>query len=481
MCRFLKAILPVFLISVIVVGVTLSCTSPRPAPATDATLLVSGAGFEFTRMPAYPATLKAKSKVIDFEVFPDRPKQTLAGYGGALNEKGWVALEVLSETGRQKVIDAVFKPGEGLSLNFGRIPIGANDYALSRYSENETAGDLEMKHFSIDRDRQHLIPYARAGLAINPKLRFWASAWTPPTWMKDNQSFDSGNMLDDPDIYAAYALYLAMFTEAYRDEGIPIEVVAVQNEPFIVTDYPSCRWMPEQYLSFIRDHLGPTLARRKSGASIMLGTFNMPSNSKHVSGVLVDAAACSYVTILGLQWDGLPLTKVAREYVPDLPVWQTETDCGNHHWKPGFNPDRPPNDFVYALYTWRNMQRYLAGGSEVYSLWNIILEETGKSIDAKRPWPQNSAIVVNQKTHSVTYTPMFYAFAHYSRETGAGSQVLSGSGFRDALALKRPDGKIAVQLANENKIEQVVRVKLAGRAWDVILPGNSFATLLIES
>jgi len=75
------------------------------------------------------------------------------------------------------------------------------------------------------------------------------------------------------------------------------------------------------------------------------------------------------------------------------------------------------------------MKRYLAGGSEVYSLWNIILDETGKSIDSKRLWPQNSAIVVNQKTGAVTYTPMFYAFAHYSRETGAGSQVLSGSGF----------------------------------------------------
>jgi O-glycosyl hydrolase len=75
------------------------------------------------------------------------------------------------------------------------------------------------------------------------------------------------------------------------------------------------------------------------------------------------------------------------------------------------------------------MKRSLAGGSEVYSLWNIILDETGKSIDSKRPWSQNRAIVVKQKTGVVTYTPMFYAFAHYSRETGTGSHVLSGSGF----------------------------------------------------
>jgi len=56
-------------------------------------------------------------------------------------------------------------------------------------------------------------------MGIQPKLRLWASAWTPPTWMKDNRAFDLGTFLDDPKMYAAYALYLLKFIQSYRAEG----------------------------------------------------------------------------------------------------------------------------------------------------------------------------------------------------------------------------------------------------------------------
>jgi glucosylceramidase len=386
---------------------------------------------------------------------------------------------VLSPEERDRVLRRIFSPGEGLSLDMGRIPIGSSDYALSRYALDETPGDLAMEHFSIARDRMALLPYIHAAQALNPRLRFWASAWSPPPWMKDNGAFDSGSMRDDPAVYAAYALYLAMFVEAYRAEGVPIEEVAVQNEPFVLTAYPSCRWEPAQFRTFVRDHLGPALSRRNTGAKVMLGTFNQPENQAHALAVLQDPTARTFVGVLGLQWDGLPIAGPARKVVPGLPVWHTETDCGNHYWEPSFDPNRPQNDFAYALDTWRKIRRYLDGGAEAYSLWNIILDETGKSIDAQRPWPQNSPIVVNRATRQVTYTPMFHAFEQFSRFTGAGSVVLEGSGSRDALAFERPDGTIAVQLVNPDGDERPVRVKVGGRAWDAVLPARSFATLLV--
>ena len=358
-------------------------------------------------------------------------------------------------------------------------PIGSSDYALSRYALDETPGDLAMEHFSIARDRKALIPYIQAAQALNPDLRFWASAWSPPPWMKTNDAFDSGAMKDDPAIYSAYALYLAKFVEAYRGEGIRVEEVAVQNEPYILTAYPSCRWEPAQYRTFVRDHLGPTLARRNTGAKVMLGTFNQPDNQAHALAVLQDPAARPFIGVLGVQWDGLPIAVAAHEVVPALPVWHTETDCGNHHWEPGFDPEKPQNDFAYALDTWRKTRRYLDGGAEAYSLWNIVLDETGRSIDAQRPWPQNSAIVVNRSTRQVTYTPMFHAFEQFSRYTGAGSVVLEGSGSRDALGFARPDGTIAVQLVNPDADERPMRVKVGERAWDVVLPPRSFATLIV--
>jgi glucosylceramidase len=445
-------------------------------PARGATLVVSGGGRAF----APGKVLTGDTGSPDYEVLAEKPLQTLAGFGGAFNEKGWEALGALSEADRKEVLDRVFSPGEGLSLNLCRIPVGSSDYALSRYTHDDGDEDLELKRFSVARDRQALIPYVKAAQARNPALRFWASAWTPPPWMKTNKGHDGGAMRDEPAVYAAYALYLSRFVEEYAKEGIPVEAVAVQNEPYMLTDYPSCRWEPKQYQTFVRDHLGPTLRQRQSPAKVMLGTFNQPDNEKHAMAVLNDPAARPFVGILGLQWDGLPIATAARKAVPSLPIWHTETDCGNHHWERGFDPEKPQNDWAYALLTWRKMQRYLSGGAELYSLWNIVLDETGKSIDAKRPWPQNSPVVVDRARRTTVYTPMYYAFAHFSRYAGAGSVLLDGKGSPDVIAFRRPDGKLAVVMVNAEADERTLRVKVGAKAYDAELPARSFGTMVVE-
>jgi len=93
---------------------------------------------------------------------------------------------------------------------------------------------------------------------------------------------------------------------------------------------------------------------------------------------------------------------------------QTETECGNFHWKPGFDPDRPQNDWAYGIYTWNKVKAYFDEGVNSYLLWNMVLDEEGKSIDSERPWPQNAAIVVDKNTKKVIYTPIFYAFKHFT-------------------------------------------------------------------
>ncbi|HJX01848.1 MAG TPA: hypothetical protein VJ348_01585, partial [Candidatus Humimicrobiaceae bacterium] len=184
------------------------------------------------------------------------PGQEIDGFGGAFNEKGWEALLLLTPEKRDEVPKELFDPEEGAKFNICRVPIGASDYAISRYTLNETKDDFEMENFSIERDREYLIPYIKAALEHRPDLQIWGSVWTTPTWMKTSEDFDGGYMKDDPLIYEAYALYLARFVEEYRNEGIDIFMVAVQNEPFIERNYPTCLWTPQQFLTFIRDYMG---------------------------------------------------------------------------------------------------------------------------------------------------------------------------------------------------------------------------------
>jgi glucosylceramidase len=443
------------------------------AAAPTPRLWISGGEARFADSSASLRVIEGKPSLT---VERSQGGKPIEGFGGAFNEKGWVALASLSEEDRQAVLRSIFEPGEGLGLIFGRIPIGSSDYALSRYSLDDAEGDYAMERFSIDRDRRDLLPYVKAAQAIAPSLRFWASAWSPPPWMKSNRDYDSGSMRDDPLVYKAYALYLAKFVAAYAAEGVPIEAVAVQNEPTILTNYPSCSWKPTQFALFVGDYLGPTLAQLAPQTGVLLGTFQAFKERLFASAVLQDPKARAYVKVLGLQWGGLPIAEGARKLSPGLAVWQTETDCGNHHWEAGFDPDKPQNDFAYAAYTWKKMRDYLAAGSSMYSLWNIVLDEEGKSIDAIRPWPQNSPIVIDRQSNKAIYTPMYYAFGHFSRYLPAGSVLLESRGDEDAMAFGLPDGSLAIVAMNEDKKPRSLSVATEGGTWAFELPPQSFCT-----
>lgn len=451
-----------------------ACSSrPGPPPAGVSFYVSDGKG-EF----AAGRVKEAAVFLLGVKVGDRATGAPLEGFGGAFNEKGWAALQALPAPQRELALEKAFKPGIGLSLSLCRIPIGSSDYALSRYSLNDAEGDYAMSRFSIDRDREALLPYARAAQRLNPSLRFWASAWSPPPWLKDSGTYDYGFIRDEDRVYAAYALYLEKFSRAYGAEGLPIEAIAVQNEPGILRAYPTCGWAPGQYLAFVRDHLGPAL--EGSGTGVMLGTFNMPDNVWHALAVLSDPTAKSFVKCLGLQWDGLPIIAESEAAMPGIPVWHTETDCGNHHWEAGFDPDKPQNDFAYAAYTWGKMRDYLAAGARLYSLWNIVLDPEGKSIDSSQPWPQNSAIVADAAEGRAVFTPMFYAFSSFSRFLPPGSRLLPSSGARNAIAFLLPDGGKAIVLMNDGPLPRVFPVSLGGRVLEARLPARSFGTLLVE-
>lgn len=79
--------------------------------------------------------------------------QKMFGFGGCFNEQGYEALKTLPENKQDSLLKELFAAdAEACKLNFCRMPIGANDYAMDWYSLDETPGDYALQHFSIDRD-----------------------------------------------------------------------------------------------------------------------------------------------------------------------------------------------------------------------------------------------------------------------------------------------------------------------------------------
>ena len=428
---------------------------------------------------AEPTHLQAGDGETEVVVDDSVRYQTWDGFGGTFNEKGWEALSYLDDDERELALSLLFDPVVGARLAWGRLPIGASDYALDRYTLNDTPDDLEMAHFSIDRDREMLIPYVRAAMAHRPDLRLWAGAWTPPPWMKDNGDYDGGSLKDDPDIRAAYALYLARYVEAYQDEeGLFLDSIHLQNEPRYIETYPSCQWSPWSFRDFIRDFLGPTFADRGVSAGIWLGDLSNLQDHQYLYAVMDDQNAARYISGFGVQWYADHFIPEAAAAFPELPIMQTEHICGNPPWEAEiFVPEHPPNDHAYGEYSFDQILLYLKAGVNAYMAWNLVLDETGLSLDEARPWPQNSLMSVHRERGELTLHPAYYVFRHFSAFIDRGAVRVNADGFENCVAFENPDGTIVVVMANHTNEPQRLNLSLHGGVIRVDLPARGWATV----
>jgi glucosylceramidase len=419
----------------------------------------------------------------DITVTDTTTYQTWDGFGGSFNEMGWDFLSKLSAGDRDQAIKLLFDAAEGAHFVFGRIPIGASDYAMDRYTDDESPGDYTMDKFSIDRDKQKLIPFVKAALAVNPKVRLWASPWSPPTWMKDNNDFNGGNMKDDAKILQAFALYLAKWVKAYDGEGIKIEAIHHQNEPNYATGYPSCIWAAGLYSKFIGTYLGPTFASEGVSAQIYLGTMSNNDSGKDgtiISTVTGDSTAMKYVKGFGLQWNMLPV--VSSLTSKNLPIVQTEHKCGNYPWKPSdypnFNSSKAPNDHAYGIESWGYIRDWIKAGVNSYSAWNMVLDTIGNGIDSGRLWPQNALLNVDTSSKKLIATPAYYVFRHFSQYVDPGAKRVATSGSSpDTLAFKNPDGSIVAVMYNSGSSAKTTTLSIGGAKVQFSIPGSGFATV----
>ncbi len=402
--------------------------------------------------------------------------QTIDGFGGCFNELGWVALGKALPSDRKRVLSALFGD-EGCAFVLARLPIGASDYALDGYSLDDAPNDMALGRFSIERDKKRLIPFVKAAMAVRPTLQCWGSPWSPPAWMKTNNSYSKGSLKWEPDILRAYATYIALWVEAYRADGINVYGLTPQNEPNILNVYPTCLWTGSQLREFIADYLGPTLRDRKTNVEIWLGLNGDPQNNGNdpndrLATVLGDPKANAFLTGIGFQYDSKKQICKARDLYPDKKLMQSETECQNgaNSWGDAQR--------LYAL-----MKRYLDCGANSYFLWNMVLDETGMST---WKWRQNAAITVNRNTGEVTYNGEYYVMRHFSQFVKPGAKrVLTAGVWGDKIAFVNPDGSIVLVVGNTAKqpheIALMVTDRPDGDTIQVTLPANSINTFVVAS
>ncbi len=421
------------------------------------------------------------SETPDIFIDPQKVEQVITGLGGCFNELGWEALQTLPKQEQDKIMSALFDTINGCRFTLCRMPIGANDYSVDWYSYDETPGDYEMKHFSIGRDEERLIPYIKTALDINPHLQIWASPWCPPSWMKTNNHYAcsaSKEFNDLPDnrqgiemttqfrmedkVLKAYALYFQKFIEAYAAQGIPVYAVHPQNELNSCQVFPSCIWRPEDMARFIGSYLGPQLENAPLKTAIFMGTVERPQIER-VDTILQNAAAKKYIKGVGFQWAGKDAIPLVHKKYPQLLLMQTETECGDGS-----------NDWKAARHTWELMRHYFSNGANAYMYWNMVLDETGKS---QWGWKQNSMISINRKTGEVVYNPEFYLMKHLAAYVNKGAHYVPVDN-PNCLAFREKE-HIVLILFNPLETDNTVKIRVNLKDYTIPLPAGSFNTLIL--
>lgn len=417
----------------------------------------------------------------------DNPAQTIQGIGGAFSEKGWKALAKLPAPSRDQALRALFA-ADGAAFSLCRTPIGANDIADDWYSYDEVPGDFDLKYFSIDKDRDTLIPFIQAAQQINPNIAFWASPWSPPTWMKKNGHYaqapawpggrDNGirpnqimkegqdTLIQEDRYLDAFARYFRRYVEAYGKLGIRIGQVMPQNEFNSPHPFPGCCWSAEGLSRFI-----PYLHRELSplGVDVLLGTLER-DKPEVVDKVMADPTAGPLVKGVGVQWAGKGALKDIHIRHPGLAIWGSEQECGNG-----------ANDWRYARYGWSLMRQYFNSGASVWQYWNLAMPVDGMS---GWGWPQNALVSID--THAGTWrlTHDYWVMRHLSAFVRPGARFIpsrSFFAFENQLAFRNPNGDLVIVAHNDLADPQRLVLALGGRELVLNLPADSFSTVLLPA
>ena len=341
------------------------------AERMDSQLAVTGE-FEFKPM-AQP--LETQTCVF---VEPSITFQTILGIGGAITDASAETFAKLPADQQDEFLTAYFDPQNGIGYSLVRTTIHSCDFSSESYTYVKE-GDKELVSFNIDHDRKNRIPLIkRANGIAGGSLTIYASPWSPPAFMKDNNNMLRGGKLL-PDYYQSWANYFTKFIKAYEEEGIPIWGISIQNEPMATQKWESCIFTAEEERDFLKNFLGPTMQREGYGEKkIIAWDHNRDLLLQRASVLLKDPEAAKYVWGIGFHWyepwsGGAPMfdnVKVVNQAFPNTNLLFTE-GC-----KESFDINKV-NDWKLGELYGRAMINDFNNGSVGFTDWNILLDETG--------------------------------------------------------------------------------------------------------
>ncbi len=430
--------------------------------------------YRLTELPV-PSIAPSGAEVASIFVDSAVRYQEIEGFGGAFTEAAALTFAKLVPERQAEFLRAYFDPTAGHGYTLCRTHINSCDFSLGNYAYAEVDGDVDLRHFSIERDRQALLPLIQAAQqAAGRLLKLLASPWSPPAWMKTNGDMCHGGQLK-PEYRAAWAEYYCRYVRAYEQEGLPIWGLTVQNEPEAVQVWESCIYSGEEERDFVRDHLGPTLANNGLGdMRLLIWDHNRDRMVERASAVLSDPAAARYVWGTAFHWyvtDKFDNVQLVHDAFPDKKLLFTE-GCqeGGPHLGEWMMAER------YARSMINDLNRWTVGWID----WNLLLDTQGGPNHVGNYC--SAPCVADTETGELHFQSSYYAIGHFARFVQPGARRIlcaTSHDLLEAAAFLNPDGQIVVVLLNRSDHTGQVTLTVNGERAVVECLAHSIATLQV--
>ena len=451
-------------------------------------------------------TFEQDAEPSTIELNPKKELQTISGFGGAFTESSAYLLNKMSEEKRNEILAAYFAK-DGARYSLARTHMNSCDFSLNNYSYTPVAGDKKLAHFSVDEDKDDIIPMIKDAMAISEDgFKLFSSPWTAAPWMKDNNSWVGGKLL--PEYYDTWALFFSKYVDAYKAEGIEIWGFTVENEPHgNGENWESMHYSPEEMTDFVQNYLGPKLEADGKGHLKILGyDQNRGGLREWVDVMYKDEASSKYYDGTAIHWyestyDYFPEElQYAHQKAPDkyliqteacvdaeVPVWKDDkwywkkgaTDWG-YDWReeekkylhPKYAPvNRYARDIIGCLNNW----------VDGWVDWNMVLDTKGGP-----NWANNwciAPLIVDPEKDEVYYTPLYYVMTHFSKFIRPEAKVIEAKKTDKELmvaAAKNPDGSIAVVVFNEGKTPKNFKLIHNDFAKNISISPQAIQTILVN-
>ncbi|MCW3088969.1 MAG: Glucuronoxylanase XynC [Ferruginibacter sp.] len=394
--------------------------------------------------------------------------QTIDGFGFTLTGGSATLINGLNSADKTTLLQELFGTGaNSIGISYLRISIGASDLSAAPFTYDDLpAGqtDLSLGNFTLTAERTDLIPVLKAIIAINPAIKILGSPWSPPTWMKDINSFIGGSL--KPQYYDVYAKYFVKYIQQMKTEGITIDAITIQNEPLYGGNNPSMLMSAAQQAEFIKTNLGPAFQANSIATKIILYDHNCDRTDYPIA-VLNDAAARPYVNGSAFHLYGgvISALSIVHDAYPDKKLYFTEQYTAS------------TGDFGGDL-KW-HVKNVIIGSMRNWSCnaleWNLANDGYyGPHTNGGCTTCKGALTIGGSITRNVAY----YIVAHASKFVPANS-VRIGSNVSTELqtaAFKTPSGSKVLIVENDGAASVAFNVKFNNKWITTALPAGAVGT-----